>query len=237
MLIATDLDGTFLAGSPSHKATLYRFITHDPHTQLAYVTGRGLPLVLPLLDEPELARPDYIICDVGATLTDGDGTLISPLMREVTDRWPGEHVIAKALADLPGLQRQEQPQARRVSFYCSADAVTAEVAERVQALGCDLLYSAERYLDVLPPGVNKGSSLRRLVAHLDLDPEQVLVAGDTLNDLSMFTHGFKGVCVGESEPALLQATAGLSHVFHATAPGCDGILQALRHFNMRAPAA
>jgi len=237
MLIATDLDGTFLAGSPAQKEKLYRFITQDSHTQLAYVTGRGLPLVLPLLEEPDLARPDYIICDVGATLTDRHGALLHPLMREVTDRWPGEDTIVQALADIPGLQRQEQPQARRVSFYCSADAVTTTVAERVQALGCDLLYSADLYLDVLPPGVNKGSSLRRLVQHLGLDPEQVLVAGDTLNDLSMFTHGFKGVCVGESEPALLQATAGLDHVFHASAPGCDGILQALQHFNLRDPAA
>jgi HAD superfamily hydrolase (TIGR01484 family) len=237
MLIATDLDGTFLAGSPAQKEKLYRFITQDSHTQLAYVTGRGLPLVLPLLEEPDLARPDYIICDVGATLTDRTGALLHPLMREVTDRWPGEDAIVQALADIPGLQRQEQPQARRVSFYCSADAVTTTVAERVQALGCDLLYSADLYLDVLPPGVNKGSSLRRLVQHLGLDPEHVLVAGDTLNDLSMFTHGFKGVCVGESEPALLQATAGLGHVFHASAPGCDGILQALQHFDMRYPAA
>lgn len=79
---------------------------------------------------------------------------------------------------------------------CEPEAVTDHVVAAVDALACDLLYSAGQYLDVLPPGVNKGRTLRRLVEHLDADPENVLVAGDTLNDLSMFEQGFIGVCVG-----------------------------------------
>src|SRR3546814_10610405 len=41
---------------------------------------------------------------------------------------------------------------------------------------------------------------------------------------------FKGVCVAESEPALLEATQSDTFVLHATARGCGGILQAITHF-------
>lgn len=235
MLIATDLDGTFLAGSPQGLRALHDWIRQAPDVQLAYVTGRGLPLVLPLLDDPDIASPDYIICDVGATLTDRHGRLLPALIADIEARWPGEHAVEAALQHTPGLTRQAQPQARRCSYHCTPDAVTSAIGQAIDALGCDLLYSADWYLDVLPRGVNKGSSLQRLVNHLGLRHDQVLVAGDTLNDLAMYQHGFQGVCVGGSEPGLLQATQGLSHVFHASGPGCDGILQALTHFNLRRP--
>src|SRR3546814_6291900 len=63
-----------------------------------------------------------------------------------------------------------------------------------------------------------------------MDPERVLLAGDTLNDLAMYQQPFKGVCVAESEPALLEATQSDTFVLHATARGCGGILQAITHF-------
>nr|WP_256206614.1 HAD family hydrolase [Pseudomonas sp. BAY1663] len=123
------------------------------------------------------------------------------------------------------------PQARRCSYFCTpeqaADPALKAVAEQ---LGCDLLYSADLYLDFLPRGVNKGSSLLRLIETLGLDPEQVLVAGDTLNDLSMLGCGLKGVCVGQSEPGLLEQTRNCTRVLHAEAAGCGGIIQAFAHF-------
>ena len=48
MLLATDLDGTFLAGDPEDRLSLYQTIAAHPEIQLAYVTGRSLEAVLPL---------------------------------------------------------------------------------------------------------------------------------------------------------------------------------------------
>nr|WP_312231514.1 glucosylglycerol-phosphate synthase [Pseudomonas sp.] len=231
MLLATDLDGTFLAGDPEDRLSLYQTIAAHPEIQLAYVTGRSLEAVLPLLADPTLPQPDFIIADVGATLVHGD-TLqpIQQLQSQVDARWPGESQVAQALEGF-GLERQDVPQARRCSYFCtpeqSADPALAEVAE---TLGCDLLYSADRYLDFLPKGVNKGSSLKALVDWLQLDAGEVLACGDTLNDLTMLDGTYKGVCVGESEPNLLKATEHQSWILQADRPGCGGILQAFVHF-------
>lgn len=235
-LLATDLDGTFLAGEPEAKQRLYQFIHERDDLGLVFVTGRGLESVRPLLDDPNLPTPDWIICDVGATVVEGRSLRpVQPLQAEIDRRWPGEPSIVEALRHWPGLERQDVPQERRVSFFCVEEAVTPELGERVTTLGCDLLFSAGRYLDVLPREVSKGSTLRALVAHLGISPKGVLVAGDTLNDLSMYGHGFRGVCVGDSEPGLLHSTRGLEHVLHAEATGCGGILQAFEHFPLPNP--
>lgn len=231
MLLATDLDGTFLGGHAADRQQLYQLVARHPDIKLAYVTGRGLETVLPLLADPSLPQPDYIVCDVGATVVDGLSLqAIQPLQSEIADRWPGDQPVAAAFSPFPVLVRQGTPQQRRCSYFCDADVITDELHAVAATLDCELLFSAAKYLDVLPKGVNKGSTLLALVAHLGLDPEDVLVAGDTLNDLSMFEQGFKGVAVGESEPGLLERTRSMGRVLQAQRAGCGGILDALSHF-------
>ena len=231
MLLATDLDGTFLAGDPEDRLSLYQTIAAHPEIKLAYVTGRSLEAVLPLLADPTLPQPDFIIADVGATLVHGDSLQpIQPLQSVVDARWPGETQVASAIEPF-GLERQDVPQARRCSYFCTPEqAANPQLRKVADELGCDLLYSAELYLDFLPKGVNKGSSLQALADWLELDHDQVLAAGDTLNDLSMLSASFHGVCVGQSEVALLEATANHSRTLHASRPGCGGILEAFAHF-------
>lgn len=236
MLLATDLDGTFLAGHPEDRQRLYQLIGAHPEISLVFVTGRGLEVVMPLLSDPSIPVPDYIICDVGGTVVDGR-TLqpVQPLQSDIVARWPGERAVVEAMLPFSGLERQEVPQQRRCSYFCNAESVSKDIVDTAAALGCDILYSDGRYLDILPRGVNKGSTLTALVHHLGYDPEAVLVAGDTLNDLSMYDHGFVGVCVGDSESALLQATGNRARVFHASRPGCGGILEAIGHFGFLGP--
>ena len=210
MLLATDLDGTFLAGDTAARTQLYQLITTNPDIQLVFVTGRGLENVLPLLADPTIPQPHYIICDVGGTVVDGESQqAVQPIQGEIDGRWPGEVAIEEIMAQFPGLVRQDVPQERRCSYFCPPNVVTQDIRTAVEGFGCDLLYSAGRYLDVLPKNVNKGATLTKLVEFLDVDPEEVLVAGDTLNDLSMYHQQFKGVCVGESESGLLEATKAL----------------------------
>lgn len=231
MLLATDLDGTLLAGALEERQRLYQLVSAHPEIRLVFVTGRGLEVVLPVLSDPTIPVPDFIICDVGGTVVYGPTQqAVQPLQSDIDVCWPGERVVAEAMAGFEGLERQEVPQQRRCSYFCSADAVTPAIETRARELGCDVLHSAGRYLDILPRGVNKGSTITALVRHLGIDPESVLVAGDTLNDLSMFEQGFRGVCVGASEPALLQATRGRARVLHSHQPGCGGILDAIEHF-------
>lgn len=231
MLLATDLDGTFLGGKSLHKQQLYRLIRENMDACLVFVTGRGLESVIPILNDPIIPNPDYIICDVGATIVNGH-TLepVSSLQAEIEKIWPGRLKITESLKDVPGLIYQEVPQQRRCSFFAAEESVAETVADFVAGLDCDVIYSAGRFLDVLPNGINKGTSLTKLVDYLGVAPGEVLVAGDTLNDLAMYQCGYKGVVVGNSENKLIQATKGTGQIFYAEAAGAGGILEAISHF-------
>lgn len=204
-------------------------VRDNPDIRLVFVTGRGVETVIPLLSDPLIPDPEFIIGDVGATVVYGDDLRpVQPVQWEIDERWIGIEPVLKALSDLPGVERQRVPQERRCSFFLDDPQQLSEVRDRLSHLECDTLFSAGRYLDVLPRGVSKGSTLRRLTEHLEVAFDDVLVAGDTLNDLSLFTEGFKGVVVGQAEPALREATANLPTVLQASAPGAGGILEAIR---------
>jgi hydroxymethylpyrimidine pyrophosphatase-like HAD family hydrolase len=231
MLLATDLDGTFLGGSPEDKAQLYSWLRQQKDVSLVFVTGRGLANVQPLLDDPQMPLPDYIICDVGATVVDGSSLEpVQPLQEAIAQKWPGEAMVRAQLAQVSGLRYQEVPQERRCSFYYDATTPIDVASAIAGELGCDVLQSAGKYLDILPAGVNKGSTLIQLLELLGYPADEVLVAGDTMNDRSLYDAGFKGVVVGLAEAALLQYTLPFTHVLQSEKPGAAGIMEGISWF-------
>ncbi|MEO6355671.1 MAG: HAD family hydrolase [Ferruginibacter sp.] len=238
MILATDLDSAFLGGQSLHKQQLYRLIRKNASIRLIFVTGRGLESVIPLLNDPIIPNPDFIICDVGATVVNGH-TLepVEPLQNEIDKKWPGRLKIFECLNDFTTLQYQDVPQQHRCSFYCTDEKMIQKVGKKVNAIDCSIIHSAGKYLDVMPQGTDKGNTLLKLVNYLNADVEDVLVAGATLNDLSMYQYGFKGVVVGKSEQKLVQLTRNITNVYTAKEEGAGGIIEAIRNFDLLAHSA
>ena len=232
VILATDLDGTLLAGPLSARRYLREFFSGNiPHAKLIFVTGRGLESILPILNDPMVPKPDYIIADVGATVVHGDTLLpVFPLQQGISDLWPGTQVVLDALESFTYLERQSVPQERRCSFLVNEGEISDNLRAVVDALGCELLFSAHKYLDVLPKGIGKGATLRKLCEHLELNHDMVVTAGDTLNDLSMFKEGFSSIVVGGAEPALIHAVRDCKQVYLSLAKGCAGIIEGLEYY-------
>ncbi|MCO5235305.1 MAG: glucosylglycerol-phosphate synthase [Chitinophagaceae bacterium] len=232
MLLATDLDGTFLGGRQTDRLKLYRLIREQEKIRLLFVTGRGIESVMPLLDNPIIPNPDYIICDVGATVLNGQ-TLepVQPIQSEIENRWPGALAIRKRMRKIRGLRLQPVSQERRCSYFFDEHTDIEAVKKIAHDMGLDVLLSAGKFLDILPRDINKGSTLKELVKLMDFPSEEILVAGDTLNDRSLYDTRYKGVVVGAAEPALLEYTQGMPNVLQAKSQGAGGILESLKHFS------
>jgi len=67
------------------------------------------------------------------------------------------------------------------------------------------VFSQHDYLEILPPGINKGVALRELAKTVNVPLERIVAVGDAMNDLSMVQIAGLGVAVEGSPPALLAA--------------------------------
>lgn len=237
-VLATDLDGTFLGGSDEDRRRLYGWIEDNRDTiGLIFVTGRDPKFIGDLCRDRGVPWPDYAVGDVGTTIATVSPDLgvapIEHLEADIAARWgnAGDRVRAR-LEGHPGLTLQPTDFRYRVSYDIDADSFDASAWDIVTEMGFQPLISDNRFFDILPGGVSKGPSLLRLVDHLGIEPERVLCAGDTLNDLSMLECGLPAVAVGNSEPALIERVAHLEHLHMAHAHGAAGILEAIRAFGM-----
>lgn len=238
LVLATDLDGTFLGGPEPARRALYDALAARSDAMLVFVTGRDLAFIRRLLDTPGMPRPDYVIGDVGTTVVDGrEFAPVEPIQAEIRHRWndAGERV-RQMLADEPGLTLQPTPFECRVSYWYEPGRLRPTTVSRIEEAGFDCLTSADTFLDVLPRGIAKGPTLTRLVETAGLPAARVLVAGDTLNDLSLFRTGYRGVAVGNAEPKLLAALRGNDTVYLSPHPGAAGIADAITHFGLHGGA-
>lgn len=230
MVLATDLDGTFLGGSAAHRAKLYTWLRAQPDVRLVFVTGRDPAFIGRLVAEGDVPAPEFVVGDVGTTIARFDAGRVQPLPdleAPIAEAWHGlDDEIRARLADVPGLWLQEAEFRHRLSYEYD-DRFDRAALSVLDGLAVDLIVSHGCFVDVLPKGVSKGPSLLRLIDHLGLDAERVLVAGDTLNDLSMFETGLHGALVGGSEAELLDATAHLPRAHRCRHIGAGGIIEAI----------
>ncbi|HEU0119236.1 MAG TPA: HAD family hydrolase [Bryobacteraceae bacterium] len=235
LILATDLDGTFLGGSPAQRRELFDWLNDHPDQLLIFVTGRDLEFIRELIAQPGVPRPRYIIGDIGTSVYDGQTFLPIPEVEQhIAGLWgQGTESISALLDREPYLQLQPAEFRYRRSYDCDPAAVPAQVLRKIESAGFDWLLSGGQYLDVLPRGISKGPTLLRLLDHLRLPRDPVLVAGDTLNDLSLFQTRLKGVAVGNAEPQLRQETRHMASVYESPQPGAAGIWDALLHYQFR----
>ncbi|KXS38376.1 HAD family hydrolase [Modicisalibacter tunisiensis] len=88
-------------------------------------------------------------------------------------------------------------------------------------------YSMADSLEIMAAGVNKGTALQRLLAHLALPAERCLAFGDNLNDTEMLALAGHAFVMDNAHPALT------GHVPHAERIGHhhpDGVARRLRDF-------
>ncbi|MGB0904020.1 MAG: HAD family hydrolase, partial [Mangrovicoccus sp.] len=179
-ILATDLDGTFLGGTPEARQDLYRWITlNRDSVGLIFVTGRDPHFIEELCTTSIVPWPEYVVGDVGTTIAAVSQETglrpITELEAPIAEVWQdaGQKVVAK-LADWPGLTAQREPFRYRMSYDMDPATFDKGACDLVNEMGLDWLISADRFFDVLPKGVSKGPSLKRLLSHLGVPEHRVL---------------------------------------------------------------
>ena len=234
-LLATDIDGTMLGDEEGQLALKTLAQEHRKSFHLAYVTGRYEGSVLRVVGEGFLPRPDFICSNVGTdilALDDPGNSIGQKYAAQVGPEWDLETIYSRGEGE--GIRRQDfnegQPPFQAGFFWDGRPQTLQAFYTRLAGLDhFHILASYAEYIDVLPNPLGKGKAVEFLQRELSLDPQQVVVAGDSGNDREMFETEYKGI-VPVNALDELKAVAHQPRHYHSLLPAGRGVLDGLCHF-------
>ena len=104
----------------------------------------------------------------------------------------------------------------------------ARVRAALQALPVDIAASHWSNLEIIQPGVNKGTGLARLAAHYGIEREEVMAFGDHWNDAEMLEWAGESFAM---ENAIPEIRARAKHIAPSNAE--DGVARTIEEFLLR----
>lgn len=235
--IVTDIDNTLLGDVAGLKAFLNWMRRHHRQVAFCVATGRHLDSAREVLKEFSIPAPDIWITSVGSEIHYGtDATPDRGWTQHISHRWNPEHLRA-LLARRPGLEPQPDANQRRhkLSYFVDPTRFTgsAEVEKWLYQADAHarVIYSHQRYLDLLPNRASKGLAIRYVADKWGIPIERVLVAGDSGNDEDMLRGRTLGVIVGNHQPEL-QHLRGFQRIYFARAHYASAIVEGIEHFDL-----
>lgn len=235
--LATDLDGTFI-GDDDAMFKLWDLLVGQGIT-VGFSTGRHLKSIQDFYAEKNATRrADVCICMVGTDVHFWNGQsydLDEEWHRRIQPGWD-KAAVEEILHAIPEVTMQDgQWQSPYKSSYYleeNAEARLREIRGALDKRGLDakVVYSADRFLDLLPIRSGKGEAVRYVAEKLGVEPGQVVTCGDTGNDLDMMRSelGFRGIAVGNAASELKAFRE--PHVYHAESDYAAGILEGLKKY-------
>jgi len=137
----------------------------------------------------------------------GEGLYIERVTPAATESMVKDGVTAEAVGDLVVFLREDPVKLLCIGEPADLEAFRLSFVEERARRGLPgqpphLVRSEETYLEVLPPGVNKGVGLAELARQLAIPLEAVVAFGDNLNDQEMLEVAGLGVAAGNAHPDL-----------------------------------
>lgn len=243
--LASDVDGTLTGNRAALDRLVARLQPRRSAGQLYLIlsTGRRLDEVVDGIASEGLPVPDAVVCQVGTEIYLGPSLIGAEPLAVWRDRLLGEYSREEALGFLEGIKglvMQPDRYQTELKTSCFLDrcpdpeAAARQIAQRIQphADRYQVVWSSGRDLDVLPAAAGKGNAIRFLVEYWSLDPQRVIVAGDTGNDGSMFEAFANGIVVANAQPELFELVRSLPahRIYEARHSFAAGIEEGLEHF-------
>lgn len=258
-VFASDLDGTLLPladnAENQRDLTFVENFLWESGIQLIFVTGRPLASVCQAIESKDLPQPSTIIANVGTQIFSYDRRefiLMHDYSRELDSIAPAiafDQVKIETAGDTRlVLQEGEKQGKHKLSFYCrkcQTSTLAKQWTDRLSEIGLPIGIVASEdhlldrgFIDFLPIKVDKNFALRWWCEYQQIQPEQVLYAGDSGNDLAAMQSGMLTIVVGNA-PDLLrkelthfhsQRFGDNSRIYLAQGHATSGVLEGLIHF-------
>lgn len=258
-ILATDLDGTLIplpdqAANPGDLKLIAQAV-ENRQLHLAFVTGRHLESVLQAIGQFQLPTPDWILCDVGASVyrrqSDDQFLAVADYqehLAQIASTWSHDRLkeYVQSAPELT-LQEPEKQSPFKLSFYTDAQKLE-ECYQRIceqlanEAVPWSIVHSVDPFtgdglIDFLPKNVNKAYALQWWATHQQIPVEQLIFAGDSGNDIAALEYGYRAIVVGNASPQVAnrafwthQDRGTPERLFVASHPATSGVVEGLRWY-------
>jgi sucrose-phosphate synthase len=233
--VITDIDNTLIGADNAQLENLVDLLTRNQdRVGFGVATGRTVDSARKILDEYRIPQPDVIICSVGSALFYGKHRQPSPgWASHIASRWNRAKIV-ELLKNIDFLEYQEEETQRKfkVSYYMDpAKGRLAAIHNHLLRQRCryNLIYSHDRYLDILPYRASKGKAIRYLSYKWEIPLKNFLVCGDSGNDEEMLRGEPRAVVVANYSHEL-EGLKGGRNVYFAVSKCAGGIIEGIQHY-------
>lgn len=247
-VLASDIDNTLTGDRQALERLAERLqrLRETGRLFLILSTGRQLVEVLDGFEDEGLPQGDAIVSQVGTEIylpPFAEGIDPLPAWRDHLESGFSRREAESFLTNIEGLAMQPAHYNTPLKVSCYLDktpdpeAAAREIERRVQAAGKEdvyqVIWSSGRDLDILPAAAGKGKAIQFLLAFLELEAGQVIVAGDSGNDRTMFEEFQHGIIVANAQPEL-KALPEQEADDHYRAEGryAAGVMEGLRYYGV-----
>lgn len=234
-MIISDIDNTLIGDAPKLQALLEWLRQHADSVGFGLATGRTIDSAVATLKKHRISLPDVLITSVGSEIHYGpDLVQDTGWTNHIRHLWRRED-IQHTLAAMKGLTLQPRENQRefKLSYYVNPKTMppVTDINQLLldHHLHAQLIYSHEKFLDILPVRASKGHAIRYLAYKWGLPLKHFLVAGDSGNDIDMLIGDTLAVVVGNHSPEM-ESLHGLDQLYFAHNHYAAGILEGLAHY-------
>jgi sucrose-phosphate synthase len=235
-LMITDIDNTLIGDEDSLYQLLALFEENRSRLAWGVATGRSLELTLDAMTEYNIPLPDILICSVGTEMYYGpDLRMDKGWQKHISHKWKPER-IKETLAQFDFLvfQEAEGQRSHKISYYLeNKDNRLQRIKEALnqRKLLCQVIYSHNQFLDILPNRASKGKAVDYLRYKYDFLPRHVMVAGDSGNDADMLQGKTRGLIVGNHSEEL-NYLKDAPRIYFSQGEYAAGIIEGLYHYGL-----
>lgn len=236
-MLVTDVDDTLTGDDEALEALRTRMRAAGENVAFGVATGRTLERALEALGERSLPSPDVLITASGTELHYGAKrrTRDRSWEHQIAYRWEPERVRA-ALAELPGVHPGPAEGQTGLRLQYRVDPDTGPDVDAIRrhlrkaGVHATVLIDHAVSLEVMPVRASPGLAIRFLCYKWNLQPERLLVAGDSGNDADMLSGDTLGVVVANHTPEL-DGLQGRDRIHFAKGHHAWGILEGIDHYD------
>ena len=234
-LIISDIDHTLIGDTNGLNNFLNILKKSHSNVGFGIATGRRLESALSILQKYKIPLPDIFITSVGSEIDYGKNLIEDRTWQHHLNYFWQPEEIREAIGELNGLEPQAETEQRRYKISYNLDPKAGLTRRaivrhlRKKNLRVKVIYSHNKYLDILPIRASKGLAVRYLAIKWGLPPERILVAGDSGNDEEMLSGNMLGVIVGNYSKEL-KKLRGKPRIYFAQKPYAAGIIEGIEHY-------